>query len=456
MKNMKKKIAVVLTGFLLPFSTLTANADEDYSDTTYWTNLCTNTSSLTAAQQQSCNAYLAYVQNNNVELQSKISEIDSTKEELEENIEYYGTLVSQYNSQIDQMNSMIEDLSNQLSEMQDLVAQKETEIQDTEAAIEAKQVEIEELEEEVRKRLLQEQQTMHVNQYIDVIMGAKSLDDLVRIFNAISDISKYDSTLYDELNASIQELTDMKDNLEQEQNELESALSELEEGQSALNSQQAELLATKYQTDYIITTYTEQIGELDTSAAALQSTIGSNNSTASNISQSIEDSAAATPTPTPTATATASSSSSNSPSSTTDSSASSTATPSATAAPTPTPTATTDSSSSSPTTGDTSGNPYYGGWSNCTWSAWQIAHDLGYTLPWFPGNAGNWLNAAQNASMATGSEPQVYSIAVQSYHVSVVTAINGDMIYIKEGNYLGRYNERWINKSACIGFIYLG
>ena len=41
-------------------------------------------------------------------------------------------------------------------------------------------------------------------------------------------------------------------------------------------------------------------------------------------------------------------------------------------------------------------NPYFGGYSNCTWSAWQIVYDTtGIALPDF-GVAGNWMNAADN------------------------------------------------------------
>ena len=76
--------------------------------------------------------------------------------------------------------------------------------------------------------------------------------------------------------------------------------------------------------------------------------------------------------------------------------------------------------------------------------------------------AGNWLNDAAASGYATGSTPRVNSIAVYSWHVAFVTAVNGDQVYIKEGNYLGHYNERWVPASGsnytgqtCLGYIYL-
>ncbi len=107
-----------------------------------------------------------------------------------------------------------------------------------------------------------------------------------------------------------------------------------------------------------------------------------------------------------------------------------------------------------------SDNPYYGGWSNCVYGAWQLAHDLsGVNLPSW-GYAGTWLYSAQASGYATGSAPAAGSIAVYSGHVAYVSAVNGDQVYIMEGGYNGGYNERWVNKDyiygqSLVGYIYL-
>jgi surface antigen len=107
-----------------------------------------------------------------------------------------------------------------------------------------------------------------------------------------------------------------------------------------------------------------------------------------------------------------------------------------------------------------SNNPYYGGWSNCVYGAWQLAHDLsGVNLPSW-GYAGSWLYSAQASGYATGLTPVAGSIAVYSGHVAYVYAVNGDMVYIMEGGFNGGYNERWVNKDYIygqylIGYIYL-
>ena len=107
-----------------------------------------------------------------------------------------------------------------------------------------------------------------------------------------------------------------------------------------------------------------------------------------------------------------------------------------------------------------SDNPYYGGWSNCAYGAWQLAHNLsGVNLPSW-GYAGSWLWSAQASGYATGTAPAAGSIAVYSGHVAYVSAVNGDMVYIMEGGFNGGYNERWVNKDyiygqSLQGYIYL-
>ena len=109
------------------------------------------------------------------------------------------------------------------------------------------------------------------------------------------------------------------------------------------------------------------------------------------------------------------------------------------------------------------GNPYPGGWDNCTWSAWTLVYNsTGIALPSW-GNAGSWLYNAAAQGWATGSTPASNSIAVYSHHVVYVTSYDGgDQMYVKEGGYLGGYHEGYAyayggrGSQALLGFIYLG
>ena len=104
-------------------------------------------------------------------------------------------------------------------------------------------------------------------------------------------------------------------------------------------------------------------------------------------------------------------------------------------------------------------DPYAGGTSNCTDTAWLLAYEAGHVLPnW--GNAYAWLYNAQATGYATGYTPAIGSIAVYSNHVAYVAAVDSNMVYIKEGGYDGHYMERWVSATSegtqsLQGYIYL-
>lgn len=89
------------------------------------------------------------------------------------------------------------------------------------------------------------------------------------------------------------------------------------------------------------------------------------------------------------------------------------------------------------------GNPYAGGWSNCTWSAWEIAYqNTGIELPGW-GNAGNWYSAAAYSGYSVSGYPSPGSIAVWSNHVGYVSDVSDGQMYVIEGGYSGGYHEGW-------------
>ncbi|MBP3891390.1 MAG: CHAP domain-containing protein [Solobacterium sp.] len=106
-------------------------------------------------------------------------------------------------------------------------------------------------------------------------------------------------------------------------------------------------------------------------------------------------------------------------------------------------------------------NPYYGGWSNCTWGAWQLAYEAtGIALPgWHM--AYQWADEARAAGFTVSMEPRANSIGVWNGHVVYVTDFDGQNIYLKEGGFLGGYNEGWADGysarygEALLGYIYL-
>ena len=101
-------------------------------------------------------------------------------------------------------------------------------------------------------------------------------------------------------------------------------------------------------------------------------------------------------------------------------------------------------------------NPYPGTIkSNCTYAVWALVNQtLGLKLPGW-GNAGSWLRRAQISGYPTGNKPAKYSIIVFDTHVGFVTDVSedGTMMFIKEGNYAGKYHEQWWSVGSTRGSL---
>jgi peptidoglycan hydrolase CwlO-like protein len=448
-------IAVMMTVFCLP-----VHAEDDFSDTSYWNTLCTNTNTLNEEQQASCAAYMSYMAESNAALKEQIAAIDARKDEINANIASYAENIGDYDSQISGLNGMIEDLSMQINGAGARVEDVRLQIEENKKAITAKEDEIENLKDLVSDRIERQQETMRTNVFVDILMGAGSLSEFIRIAEGLSEIYKSDARALQDLNAAVDELTVMRTALEKTESELTEAQQSLENGKALLDARQAELLASKYEAEMIRTSYEEQLADADSELNKAKETITGNEEKIGEVSQSISDSEENMKTPEPTATPQTTAE----PEKTADAadpqpSAAPENSPESTPEATPEPTPEADGN---PSSGDSSGNPFYGGWSNCTWGAWQLVHDtLGISLPDL-GYSTDWLANAQALGYATGSEPAVNAVAVYINHVAFVAAVDGDQVYIKEGNYLGSYAERWVPKTelpytgqTCLGYIYL-
>lgn len=103
-------------------------------------------------------------------------------------------------------------------------------------------------------------------------------------------------------------------------------------------------------------------------------------------------------------------------------------------------------------------NPYGGGWSNCTYGAWQALYNArGIALPNL-GDASSWYSNAASLGYSVSGTPTAGGIAVYRGHVAYVDAVDGNSVHIVEGGFNGHYNERWVSTwgtgtKSAIGYI---
>ena len=411
---------------------LSVDAEEDYSNSEHWQSLCMDNNSMDADEIKSCRAYAMYLQTENEKLQDEIYDLADSKEDLNENISEYTGKIDAYDRQLSDISDMVQDLNTQLKAAENRRGEIQKVIKETQEQIDAQTDEVNALKEKMANRVENQQETMRLNQYLDILMGAKTLSDLMRIANGLNDIYAYDSRTMEELNKAIVALNQSKSKQLRDESELNTLESDLSKGKQALDDQQKELESSQSDLQKLQDSYRYQLSETDLKIVNIQTDVTANNRVIDNINAAISASLAALRTPTPEP----------QPGNTTD--------------PTPEPTYT------EPVVSSTGVNPYYGGWGNCTWGCWQLVYDtLGIALPGW-GMAGAWIQYAQRDGYATGYVPAVYSIAVYEGHVAFVTEIGDGQIYIKEGNYMGHYCERWVPLDAlpwtgqrCLGYIYL-
>ena len=83
---------------------------EDYSDTQYWTSLCTDSSGISSSDKEACQGFYDYMKSQSASLTESISSIDSQREEIAANIEEYATKIKDYQTEIDDLKVQIDDL----------------------------------------------------------------------------------------------------------------------------------------------------------------------------------------------------------------------------------------------------------------------------------------------------------------------------------------------------------
>ena len=255
---MKGRHLIPLLSIMLAVSVLPVRADDDYSDTTYWTNLCTS-GNLNSAEKTSCQGFVDYMSSQSDSLSASIADIDSQKEQIAANIEEYAAKISDYQAQIDDLNAQINSLQTQIDDQQAQINEQE----ENEAS----------LREKVNRQIVNAQPTMRLSTMVDILMGAKSFEDLIRVANGLSDITSYSHSLLVQLNNLIASLNDAK--------------AQLQTSQSELKQKQDDVLAKQYEAQVIQQEYEQQQADLMAQRASIVSNIEDIQSQMKNISDAL-------------------------------------------------------------------------------------------------------------------------------------------------------------------------
>ncbi len=205
----RKLIMIALATAMLclhPYSQIVVHAEDFAGNESYYNSVC-NQYNKDAETTAMCNRYRNYLSEKSSALKGQVAGIRSSVAELQGNIDALQTEINKNQGLIDQLEAQIAQNEATIKQIQGVIEQLQVEIKQTEADIDLR-------DRQIKDRMVSEQVSIGTNAYIEFIMGAKDLIDMVRIVDGISRITENDQ---DEIKA----LEEDKAKLDQQKKEQE-------------------------------------------------------------------------------------------------------------------------------------------------------------------------------------------------------------------------------------------
>ena len=419
MKKQRILSAAAAAVICLSLAPAKVQADEDYSDTSYWTKQCTDTSNLNGGMKSSCQAFYNYISSQSDSLNAKLKDIDAQRSTISANIDEYTAKIADYQNQINDLNSQIDTVQAEITDLDSQICELQQVVDDLKADVSA--------------QIENSQSSMRLSKVFDILMGARSFDQLIKLANGISDITEYD-------NRKVSQLKDKTD-------ELNTTKQQKADAQADLKSKQEDVLAQEYQAQVVMEEYKAQKEQLTKEYNDAQVQIDDTTEIYDSLSDAIaqaekeaqEKAAAEAAARAAAQQAAANAAAQKQTSNAAAQQQTSNVTNNTSASTTPTYSGTVGHA-----TGDY-GNAYP--WGQCTWYAYKRRHDLGLPCGSYFGNARSWAGSAASLGYSVDHNPQVHDIVVfmpgqagaDAYygHVAVVEAVGNGYIVISESNARG-------------------
>lgn len=237
---MKKNIKVLLLSasmFVMTMTPSTLKADDFSGQESYYIDFCSRPLE-TQEEADTCKAFKAWYREQAANYEAIAGEIGDKIAALEGDITAAGLRIKEYEGQID-------DLNNQIVSLEASIAEIENSIIVLEEQIAQKEADIEERDRQIKEGMVSMQSYVGVNAYIDIIMGASDLIDMIRRISVLQDITAYEQGNIEELNKQIEQLNFDK-------SELDRLKQEAIDQQELLASQRESLQAAKDELQRVI------------------------------------------------------------------------------------------------------------------------------------------------------------------------------------------------------------
>ena len=231
-------ISLTLALSLLQVFSINVFANNDFeTNSQYYDKLCKG-DNLNENDKAMCKLYGDYLKNIQDELQNDLEQNELDRKKIANNIEQEVKKIKEYEKQIEILQIENETLSSEIEVLK-------TKIKEKQAEIKIKEKQVIQLQNKVKKRVIESQKTMRVNQNIDFIMGAKSFADLIKRTTGLNATINYDEQTRIDLADTIEYLNEIKAALLIDKDTLDNKLIQLQDKQNKLEKLKNDSLMIK-------------------------------------------------------------------------------------------------------------------------------------------------------------------------------------------------------------------
>lgn len=249
MRNILKKACVCVALFIcliIPQGTISA---QDFAgNESYYMDFCSIPRS-NRDEMETCKAFKDYYRQKSENLQNQIGDLNTQLDSIKGNMDLLTQAINEYDGKIAELTTMIEENDTAIAKMQEGIDALDGQIIQTQKDIDVR-------DDQIKDRMRSEQPSVGTNVYMDFIMGAADLMDLIRTIEGLERITENDQE-------QIMALQNDKEKLDVQKGEQIRLQDEVKEKKEQNEESKASTEAAKLQKQEFLNEYQRQEAELN-------------------------------------------------------------------------------------------------------------------------------------------------------------------------------------------------
>lgn len=268
---MKKRICLLLTICMILLTAQPVMAEDFEGNESYYLSYCSSPRA-NAQEAAVCRRFKEYYQGKSSDINNTIDGLNSKLNSIKGNMQELSAF-------IDEQQGIIDTLEVQIADTEASIVTIQASIDELAIQIEQKQIDIDKRDEQIKERMVSEQPSLGTNIYMEFLMGATDIVDLMRIVEGIQRITENDQEQIQTLNKDKEELGFSKDeqgrlqesaelqkvNLEKDKEDAQSLKLQKEVAMTEYERQEADLVKQRDNAIIDANAVSDKISNIDTS-----------------------------------------------------------------------------------------------------------------------------------------------------------------------------------------------